>query len=177
MGKCLLNNDIFKSTMNRLSKYINTDLIKLFNDGSIWLKKEFSTIGICSIQIVLVNIFRSYNINPDLILGHSMGEIAAAYCDGAIDEETTINIAYIRNKLIKDSDIGPGKMVMIGLLEDNINNYITELSINKTRIACYNSLSGQVVSGPINEVELLINHINEKNDNVFIREIFPPDRF
>ncbi len=104
MGQLLINsNQIFKSTIIRLNSYLpndsNINLVDLYENGSMWMNKTFTTLGICSYQIAITNILSHHNILPDFYLGHSLGEIAAGYANNLQSEYETINLAYIRSIL------------------------------------------------------------------------------
>jgi acyl transferase domain-containing protein/NADPH:quinone reductase-like Zn-dependent oxidoreductase/acyl carrier protein len=115
MGRQLYGTvDIFTRTIDRLSKYIHSidstcDIAALYRDGSRWMEKENSVLGITSYQIAVTNMYESEGIFPDRFLGHSLGESAAAYacyhrdadgtCHRLQTEEQTIHLAHIRSKL------------------------------------------------------------------------------
>jgi len=104
MGRGLLEtNHIFVETIRRLDSYLPKDisLVKLFADGNKWFDKKYSTIGICAVQIGLVNILRDIGVVPNFMLGHSMGEIVASYADHVLTEEQSIKIALERSKLVQ----------------------------------------------------------------------------
>ena len=117
MGKDLFSkNIIFRETIHRLDfllhdimrndddddELISTfSLVDLFLDGSSWLEKKYSSIGITSIQIGITNILKDKGIEPDFMLGHSMGEIACSYADGCLSEYQCMYISFIRSKLVE----------------------------------------------------------------------------
>ena len=53
--------------------------------------------ALCTIlQIGLVDLLRSFDIAPAAVVGHSSGEIAAAYCSGALSHNSAVKVAYLR---------------------------------------------------------------------------------
>ncbi|KAF3199954.1 hypothetical protein TWF106_003531 [Orbilia oligospora] len=50
----------------------------------------------CPLQIALVDLLDRIKLRPAIVLGHSSGEVAAAYCKGAISHLSAIKIAYYR---------------------------------------------------------------------------------
>ena len=54
------------------------------------------------------------DIEPDGILGHSVGEIACGYADGSLSAEEAILAAYWRGFSIQQADIKPGLMAAVG---------------------------------------------------------------
>lgn len=53
-------------------------------------------------------------IKPDIIVGHSVGELAAAYADGCLTKEETILTAYHRGNCVQETDLPPGAMAAVG---------------------------------------------------------------
>lgn len=220
MGKYLMENcDIFRQTIDRLATYLpndsNIDLCKLFLNGSNWLNKEFTTLGICSYQIAVTNILRYNNITPDFYIGHSLGEIAAGYANNLQSERECISMAYIRtllssklrskSKIIKtkskldlelvinfnnfnyyylddrsldQSNVNAyqifdldGKMSAVGLPAKTIQEGIDNLGLLETCIACYNSPTGQTISGSKKEVNRLQSYLEQRIPDLFWRDI------
>lgn len=115
MGKELyLKNIVFRETIHRLDSSLQEiisvsddedyeifSLVELFLDGSKWLDKKYSSIGITSVQIGITNILQDQGFEPDFIIGHSMGEIACSYADNCLTEYQCMYIAYIRSKLVE----------------------------------------------------------------------------
>lgn len=107
MGKELfMTNPIFKATILRLHNCLlkisnnECNLIELFLDGTHWLDKRYSSIGITSIQIGITNILKSEGYSPDFMIGHSLGEIGCSYADGCLTEEQCIHISFIRSLMV-----------------------------------------------------------------------------
>ena len=88
--------------------------------------------SICTaIQLALVDLFRSWNIQPDVVVGHSSGEIAAAYTAGVLNFEDALSVAYHRGCLAEKvrQKIGSdrGAMLAVGLSADQAIEYIRPL--------------------------------------------------
>ena len=111
-----------------------------------------------AIQIALVDLFASWNIRPTRVTGHSSGEIAAAYCAGALTRESALAVAYHRGRLalnLKGSK--DGAMLAVGLSEETADSLIKKLTQGLVKVACVNSPSSVTVSGDRAAiVELLI---------------------
>ena len=75
------------------------DLVALFQDGSKWMDKKYTVLGITAYQVATTNILASAGVVPDFYLGHSLGETAAGHARGLQSEQETIKIAYVRSKL------------------------------------------------------------------------------
>lgn len=49
-----------------------------------------------ALQIALISLLCDWGVKPDRVIGHSSGEIAAAYCTGAVSHESALKIAFYR---------------------------------------------------------------------------------
>ncbi|KAI0479875.1 hypothetical protein F4859DRAFT_503798 [Xylaria cf. heliscus] len=98
---------------------------------------------ICTaVQVALVKLLREWGITPLACVGHSSGEIAAAYAAGAITEEQAILAAYFRGVAV-DKLTQKGTMLAVGLGPEEAAPYLEE----GIRIACYNSPQSVTLSG------------------------------
>lgn len=112
-----------------------------------------------AVQVGIVNLLYRIGIRPSSVVGHSSGEIAAAYAAGAITATSAVIIAYYRGKAMECQD-GKGAMVAIGLGREAISSYIEEGAV----LACENSPENITLSGDIE----VIRHITTK-----VRKDFP----
>ncbi len=100
---------------------------------------------LCAIEMALAELWRSWGIEPDAVVGHSMGEVAAACIAGAIDYADAARIICLRSRLMKRVS-GRGAMAVVELsLEDAqaaIRGYEDQLSI-----AVSNSPRSTVLAG------------------------------
>ena len=108
--------------------------------------------------MALVDLFASWNIRPARVTGHSSGEIAAAYCAGALTRESALAVAYHRGRLaMKLKGFRDGAMLAVGLSEETAKSSIKKLIQGSVRVACVNSPSSVTISGDRTAiVELLI---------------------
>lgn len=67
-----------------------------------------------ALQIALVALWRSWGIEPDAIVGHSAGEVAAAYVAGSLTWDDAVLVAFHRSRL-QQQTTGQGQMMAVGL--------------------------------------------------------------
>ncbi|KAM4056365.1 acyl transferase domain-containing protein [Hirsutella rhossiliensis] len=84
-----------------------------------------------AIQLGLTDLLSSWGVGPAMVVGHSSGEIAAAYAAGALMLEDAMAIAYHRGSL------GPAE----------VKRMIKILGLSKITVACENSPSSVTISG------------------------------
>ena len=118
----------------------------------------------CALQIALVDVLRSWGIRPDLVLGHSSGEMAAAYASGAITAEGAMAAATFRGTSNVSSD-RKGSMAAVGLGSDEVTPYLVPGVV----IACDNSQSSVTLSGDTEGVKEVIQTLKAERPGVFTR--------
>lgn len=64
--------------------------------------------------MALVDLLKSIGVEPDGIVGHSVGELGCAYADGTFTSEQAILAAYWRGRSILESKLPVGAMAAIG---------------------------------------------------------------
>ncbi|RAK95950.1 uncharacterized protein BO80DRAFT_244580 [Aspergillus ibericus CBS 121593] len=120
-----------------------------------------STIGqpaTTALQIALVQTLRHVGLQPAAVLGHSSGEIAAAYTVGAISHETALRVSYERGLVAQPSQSGTltkGAMLAVGLGEEAVQPYLASVTTGLLVVACANSPTSVTVSGDVTAVEEL----------------------
>lgn len=114
--------------------------------------------SICTIlQLALIDLLESWNISPSVVIGHSSGEIAAAYCVGSLSREDALKVAYYRGLLLSEVSGGssqlPGAMIAVEASELQIQEWIDRLSGGKVVVACVNSPTSVTISGDVSAIE------------------------
>lgn len=128
---------------------------------------EISQPACTAIQIAIVDLFAAWDISPAVTVGHSSGEIGAAYAAGYLSAPEAILAAFFRGYAVKH--YAPvGTMLAAGVGRKDVSKYISDLNPDVV-IACENSpvsvtLSG--TSGPILEAKKRL-----EADGVFAREL------
>ncbi|TQV93399.1 Beta-ketoacyl synthase [Cordyceps javanica] len=119
-----------------------------------------------AIQIAIVDLLHSFGITPDFVVGHSSGEIAAAYACGAISREEAWEVAYYRrlaaSKLQSKIPGFQGAMIVVSMSFDQATSYISGLS-DPLEIACINSSNSITLSGKREIVESAARDLTAKN--------------
>lgn len=105
---------------------------------------EFSQPCCTAIQIALVDVFRHWGVFPTAVVGHSSGEIAAAYASQALSAKDAILAAYYRGLVTKNIKT-KGGMAAIGLGRSQVKPYLRPGVL----IACENSPASVTLSGDL----------------------------
>ncbi|APE34969.1 hypothetical protein BOX37_14570 [Nocardia mangyaensis] len=89
--------------------------------------------------------WRAAGVTPDAVLGHSQGEIAAAYCAGVLDLDDAARIVVTRSRLMQAID-EPAAMAMIGLPEAEVATRLLAFD-GRVSIAAVNVRRSTIVAG------------------------------
>ncbi|KAF5023550.1 hypothetical protein F66182_4417 [Fusarium sp. NRRL 66182] len=117
-----------------------------------------------AVQVALVDTLKSVGILPSAVVGHSSGEIAAAYASGALTAAEAIMAAYYRGA-VTTRQKRSGSMAAIGMgWEDT-----TEHLVPNVTIACDNSPKSVTISGDSDAVIAVVEHVKKTRSNVLAR--------
>ncbi|TVY91260.1 Highly reducing polyketide synthase [Lachnellula willkommii] len=138
---------------------------------------EFSQALCTAVQLALVDLFQSAGVVPAVVVGHSSGEISAAYCNGSLSMESAMKISYRRGALaskLARSAKSKHRMASIGLSQAQFTTELEKLKqegleLDSLTISCINSPKNVTVSGPDAQLDVLVAHY-DKTD-VFARKL------
>ncbi|KAK1144041.1 Type I Iterative Polyketide synthase (PKS) [Aspergillus melleus] len=132
-----------------------------------------------ALQIAMVDLFHSVGVNPAVAIGHSSGEIAAAYAAGALSTTESMRIAYFRGVCatkLSQTQQPAGAMIAASLSESDARGYIDEVSKVHDRcglqVACINSQKSVTISGDEDQTDTLKNLLDSYN--IFARKLKVP---
>lgn len=114
--------------------------------------------AIFTIQVAIFKWLQSIGVEPSCILGHSVGEIAAAHCAGILPLEVGIEIIYHRSKL-QQTTAGQGKLLAVGLSKENFSSYLEKY--DTLDIAAINSPGSIAVAGPVELLDAIQIELSE----------------
>ncbi|KAI1083646.1 reducing type I polyketide synthase 10 [Whalleya microplaca] len=122
-----------------------------------------------AIQVALVQLLASWDIAPDVTVGHSSGEIAAAFASGHISVAEAIVIAYYRGHLVSKTR-QDGSMMAAGLSESTARDEISRNGLEEQlKVACVNSPESVTISGDNFALDKMLQTLQEKG--VFARKL------
>lgn len=153
MGRRLLDQDaVFRTNLERCDA-----LLRKLGDWSLLAEltadetrsrlgaTEVAQPAIFAIQTALAARYRDWGIEPDAVVGHSVGEIAAAHVAGALSLEDAVRVAFYRGKLMQRAT-GKGRMAAVGLPRPETEAAIAGYG-NRLSIAALNGPESTVISG------------------------------
>jgi acyl transferase domain-containing protein/acyl carrier protein len=120
-----------------------------------------------AVQVALAALWRSWGIEPDAVVGHSMGEVAAAYVAGALSLEDAALIICTRSKLVKRT-VGQGAMASVELSFEDARRAIAGYE-DRVSIAVSTSPTSSVLSGDPTALTEILEQLQARD--VFCRMV------
>ncbi|CAN9134533.1 unnamed protein product [Alternaria alternata] len=162
MGRDLINDwPIFRQSLYRANTYLRalgcqwdlfTELSHESHDMSRVDEPEYGQTLSTAIQLALVDTLAFLNLRPSTVVGHSSGEIAAAYAVDALTFEDALTVAYHRGRLTSKliSTGISGSMLAVGATPEVVQTFIDQIKTTDSslvKVACYNSPTSVTLSG------------------------------
>ncbi|WP_067489001.1 SDR family NAD(P)-dependent oxidoreductase, partial [Actinomadura hibisca] len=106
-----------------------------------------------AIQIGLARMWKSYGVTPGAVIGHSMGEIAAAVVAGALTLEDGVKVICRRSRLLTQL-IGGGAMAVLGASAEEVARLGHDLP--EVYAAVHSSPKQTVVTGDADQIAVIV---------------------
>ncbi|KAK8774423.1 hypothetical protein V5799_011046 [Amblyomma americanum] len=167
MARQMMHFDLFARSIRKchdvLEQY-GIDLIDLVTSEEARKQTMVSPfISIAAVQVALVELLRAIGLQPDGLVGHSVGEIGCAYADGGLTAEQTVLCSYWRGRCTELGNLPKGAMAAVGLTWEEA----TKRCPFDVYPACHNAEDSVTVSGPADAVAEMVAEL--KAENIFAR--------
>lgn len=103
-----------------------------------------------AVQVMLIDLLRAARVSFHTVVGHSSGEIAAAYAAGMISARDAIRIAYYRGlyaKFARGQNCAKGAMMAVGISFDEAQDLIAAKFPGRIAVAASNAPQSVTLSG------------------------------
>jgi acyl transferase domain-containing protein len=107
---------------------------------------------IFAVQVALAALWRARGVEPDTVIGHSMGEVAAAHVAGALDLPSAVRTIVLRGELLAPAS-GQGRMVAVELPREQAEKWAGRVS--GVDVAAENAPESTVLSGEVESIDEL----------------------
>lgn len=159
MGRELLCYDAFRLSLQAASRQMSACLVSRFSLMDEIMKPEsqsrisepqIAQPATTALQVALVDLMDSLGIRASHVIGHSSGEIAAAYASGSISRIDAWRIAFYRGAAAANIQVQnpklKGAMIAVEMSEAEAQEYLTSRE-SSVQIACINSPCSITLSG------------------------------
>lgn len=134
-------------------------------DESTFEDTVHAFVGLAAIQVAQIDMLRKMGLEPNGIVGHSVGELACGYADGSLSHSEAILAAYWRGRCIKEANLPPGGMAAVGLTWEECKAQCPQGVVP----ACHNAEDTVTISGPQDSVSKFVAQLKESG--VFAKEV------
>jgi acyl transferase domain-containing protein len=116
--------------------------------------------AIFSVQVALAALWRSWGLEPAAVVGHSLGEFAAAHVAGALTLEDAALAVLVRSRLMHRAT-GNGRMLAVELTREEAAEAIGNCA-DLVTVAVWNSPSSTVLSGDAAALNEIREHLERR---------------
>ncbi len=113
-------------------------------------RTEVAQALIFTVQVALLRAFAELGITPGAVVGHSVGEIAAAHASGALDFDDAVSVVHHRGRLMQSTE-GGGRMIAVA-----------HSAAGMSDVAAINAPEATVLSVPTTDAEAVLDHWRER---------------
>jgi acyl transferase domain-containing protein/NADPH:quinone reductase-like Zn-dependent oxidoreductase/SAM-dependent methyltransferase/acyl carrier protein len=129
-------------------------------------RTELAQPAIFAMQVGLAELWKSWGVHPSAMVGHSVSEIAAACVAGLFSLEEGARITALRARFMENCARGEGKMLAVGLGEEEARVLIDKHD-RTVSIAAFNSPRSLTLAGPTRSIEAMFAEL--ETQGVFAR--------
>lgn len=108
-----------------------------------------------ALQVATVRSLEALGLAPQACLGHSVGEIAAAWCAGALSLDQAIDVVIARSRH-QEAVRGSGAMAALMLGERETRRLLKAAGTAEVNIAAINSWRSVTISGPLPQIDQVL---------------------
>ncbi|NES13758.1 MULTISPECIES: type I polyketide synthase [Micromonospora] len=152
-----------------LRQYVDWSLLDLVTDRTdeqVLSDPAVAQPALTAVQIALAALWRSWGIEPDAVVGHSVGEVAAAQVAGVLGIRDAMRVARQRGRVIRAA-IGNGRMAVVGLPLDRTRRLLGTHGGDAVSVAASNGPESTVLSGDGSALAALAETLQA--DGIFCR--------
>lgn len=170
MGTDLMNLPIFREGIEKCQVALQPHGLNVIDiitskDPHTYDNILHSFVGIAAIQIAIVDVLKALNIEPDYIIGHSVGELGCGYADGCFTAEQMILSAYSRGMASIETNVVHGLMAAVALGYHKIKPLLPP----GIEVACHNSADSCTISGPAELIQKFVKQLTDQK--IFARAV------
>ena len=129
-------------------------------------RTEIAQPAIFAMQVALAELWKSWGVVPSAIVGHSVGEIAAAYVAGVLTLDQAAQVIVQRSRFMEECARGAGTMLAVGLSADEARAVIARHD-RTVSISAFNGPNSVTLSGVRMSLETIQTELEPKG--VFAR--------
>src|SRR5579875_2715681 len=171
---------VFRAELQRCSSLLAhlvpwspLDLLSSEHDASLLEHTSYAQPLLVCLQVALTALWRSWGLSPTAVLGHSVGEIAAAHVAGILSLEQALLLPVRRGQLMEQTH-GQGAMLAVGLAPSRLSQFLGDL-LPQLDLAALNGPESCVLAGSPSLIERAHHLLSAQR--LFCRRLASPYAF
>ncbi|MFE2937766.1 SDR family NAD(P)-dependent oxidoreductase [Streptomyces sp. NPDC059255] len=172
MGRRLLRTSpVFRETVEECDRHVRAErgwsvIEQLTADDGADRPIDVVQPLLWAVEVGLAALWRSWGVVPDVVIGHSMGEVAAACAAGALSLADGAAVICRRSALLREI-AGAGSMAAVDLPADELRRELAD--VPDVDVAVSNAPRRSIISGRTPAVEKVLAALSERD--VFTRTV------
>lgn len=161
MGNGLLKDQVFIAAVKEVdghfrqyADYSLLDELEGRNGTGRYRYTEIAQPALFAVQVGITCMLRQLGIEPVVVAGHSVGEIAAAWACGALSLPEAVMVIYQRSRL-QGLTRGMGQMTAVSVSTIQAAELLAQLALPSLALAGCNSPTGVTMAGAVGDLEQL----------------------
>ena len=122
-------------------------------------RTEWAQPALGAMSLAMLAVLRRVGVVPEMVAGHSFGEVCALHAAGVISADDLLHIARRRGELMAEASSVPGAMIAVAATRAEVEAEIAAAGVSVV-IANHNAPRQVVVAGPVEAIAAFEHHLD-----------------
>ncbi|MFE7564958.1 SDR family NAD(P)-dependent oxidoreductase, partial [Kitasatospora sp. NPDC057500] len=147
---------VFAAAFDEACVALDLPIGEVLDDAQVLERTGWAQPAIFALEVALLALVRSWGVTPDVVAGHSIGEVTAAYAAGVLSLGDAARLVAARGRLMQELPSG-GAMLAVGAAETDVREAFPDLDI-----AAVNGPASTVLSGASDDIDAAVAAATER---------------